>query len=129
MQPELQEVAKQWADAQSEPSYVWHFNRQLPGDDKGAFHTADIWYWFGTLDACWRPMTEKDYALSGQMVDYLCSFVRTGNPNASGAQPVWQPSKGEKPEVLLLGEQATAMGIAMPQPVGKNEPERKGESE
>lgn len=129
MLPELQEQAKVWADRQTENSYVWHFNRQLPGDDKGAFHTADIWYWFGTLDRCWRPMEEKDYQLSRQMVDYLCSFVRTGDPNHSGKQPIWRPSCADDPEVMLLGEQETAMGIPRPKREAENEPERKGESE
>ncbi len=127
MMPELQEVAKQWADGQEKPSFVWHFNRQLPGDDKGAFHTADIWYWFGTLDRCWRPMEEKDYELSRQMVDYLCSFVRTGDPNTGGKQPGWRASSKNDPAVMLLGEQETGMGI--PKLQRENVPQRKGESE
>lgn len=126
MMPQLQEIAKQWADAQEKPSFVWHFNRQLPGDDKGAFHTADIWYWFGTLHNCWRPMEEKDYALSRQMVEYLCNFVRCGDPNG-GSLPRWRPSKKDDPAVMLLGEQETAMGAARLQT--ENVPQRKGESE
>ncbi len=127
MMPQLQDEAKIWADGREMPSFVWHFNRQLPGDDKGAFHTADIWYWFGTLARCWRPMEEKDYALSRQMVDYLCSFVRTGDPNGSGAQPVWRASVADDPAVMLLGEQETGMGV--PELQRENVPQRKGESE
>ena len=53
-------------------------------------------------------MTEKDYDLSKQMVDYLCNFVRTGNPNRTGL-PVWiAADKGQK-KVLWLGEQDTHM--------------------
>ena len=129
MQPELHHMAKQWADNQPQSCYAWHFNRQLPGDDKGAFHTADIWYWFGTLDACWRPMEEWDYALSRQMADYLCSFVRTGDPNSSGKQPIWRPSDKDDPEVMLLGEQETGMGTPVPKPEAPEEPVREGESE
>ena len=126
MMPELQEVAKQYADAREKDSFVWYFNRQLPGDDKGAFHTADIWYWFGTMERCWRPMEEKDYALSRQMAEYLCNFARTGNPNGS-TLPMWRPSCPETPEVMLLGEQETGMGITNLQK--ENVPQRKGESE
>ena len=126
MMPELQEVAKQYADDREKDSFVWYFNRQLPGDDKGAFHTADIWYWFGTLDACWRPMEEKDYALSRQMVEYLCNFVRSGDPNG-GDLPRWRASKRDDPAVMLLGEQETAMGV--PDLQKENVPQRKGESE
>lgn len=126
MMPQLQDVAKQYADAQKKESYVWHFNRQLPGDNKGAFHTADIWYWFGTLDRCWRPMEEKDYTLSRQMVQYLCNFVRSGDPN-DGKLPQWRASQKEDPAVMLLGEQETGMGI--PKLQTENVPQRKGESE
>ena len=93
---------------------------------KGAFHSADLWCWFGTLDACWRPMEEKDYALSGQMAAYLCNFVRSGDPNGEDL-PRWRASKQEDPAVMLLGEQETGMGIAKLQK--ENVPQRKGESE
>lgn len=126
MMPELQEVAKQYADAQEKDSFVWYFNRKLPGDDKGAFHTADIWYWFGTMARCWRPMEEKDYTLSRQMVQYLCNFVRSGDPN-DGKLPQWRASQKEDPAVMLLGEQETGMGI--PKLQTENVPQRKGESE
>lgn len=129
MLPELQEVAKQWADTQDKPSFVWQFNRRLPGDDKGAWHSADLWYWFGSFHNCWRPMEEKDRQLSGQMVDYLCSFAQTGNPNSSGKQPLWRASSRQDPAVMLLGEQETGMGIPKTNEEGEHEPKRKGESE
>ena len=48
-------------------------------------------HWFGTLGSSWRPMEEKDYALSDQMTDYLTNFAKTGNPNA-GDLPEWSPA-------------------------------------
>jgi len=108
MPPILYSMARSWCAAQKQPSYTWYFDRQLPGDDNGAWHSSDLWYWFGTLDNCWRPMTEKDRALSEQMTDYLCRFVSTGDPNGGGA-PAWKPSgKGQK-AALCLGEQETRM--------------------
>mgnify|MGYP002236091704 FL=1 len=62
-------------------SYVYCFSRDLPGEDmsapkggfgdmKGAFHSSELWYMFGTLDKCWRPMEKADYELSERMVSY-----------------------------------------------------------
>ncbi len=71
-----------------QPVYLYKFCRPLPGDDAGAFHSAELWYEFGTLDACWRPMTQADYALSEEMQGYWINFMSTGNPNGAGL-PIW----------------------------------------
>ena len=81
----------------------------LPGDDCGAWHSSDLWYWFGTLENCWRPMEQKDYDLSSQMVDYLCNFVRTGDPNKAAKLPTWIASGKGQNRVLCLGEAPTHM--------------------
>ena len=109
MPPILLSMSRKWCAAQKKPSYTWYFDRQLPGDDHGAWHSADLWYWFGTLENCWRPMEEKDFALSRQMVDYLCNFVRTGNPNKIGQLPTWVASDDNQKKVLRLGEKQTRM--------------------
>ena len=104
--PMLHSLAKKWCAAQIIPSYTWLFDRRLPGDDRGAWHSSDLWYWFGTLGNSWRPMEEKDYSLSDRMTDYLTNFAKTGNPNGKGL-PVWNPTnKG----TLRLGEGETSMG-------------------
>lgn len=83
------------------PAYVYCFSRDLPGEDmpapeggfgdmKGAFHSSELWYMFGTLDQCWRPMEEADYELSERMVSYWTNFARTGDPNGDGL-PEWKP--------------------------------------
>lgn len=59
-------------------AYYCYFSRQLPGDDKGAFHSAELWYTLGSLNKCWRPMTEEDYSLSENLVDAICEFSSTG---------------------------------------------------
>ena len=106
MPPILYQMSRSWCAAQKQPGYLWYFDRQLPGDSHGAWHSSDLWYWFGTLDNCWRPMTEKDRALSDQMTDYLCNFVCTGDPNG-GSLPIWTPATEHR--ALRLGEQPTAM--------------------
>ncbi len=70
-------------------SYIYYFTRDLPGDKNGAFHSSELWYMFGTLKNCWRPMTEGDYALSKKMLDYWSNFMKKGDPNSEGL-PVWR---------------------------------------
>ena len=85
------------------PAYVYCFSRDLPGEDipddpksggfgnmKGAFHSSELWYVFGTLGNCWRPMEKEDYELSERMVSYWTNFAKTGNPNREDL-PVWEP--------------------------------------
>ena len=112
MPPIIYSMARDWCAAQEKPSYAWFFDRRLPGDDNGAWHSSDLWYWFGTLNNCWRPMEPKDYELSEQMVSYLCNFVETGNPNKGGELPTWVASDKRQKRVLRLGEKPTGMGKA-----------------
>lgn len=111
--PIVHRMAKSWcrlqADQGKPASYAWFFDRQLPGDDNGAWHSSDLWYWFGTLDHCWRPMTAKDRLLSEQMVQHLTNFAATGDPNGGGL-PVWEPIRKGQSKVLRLGEGTTHMG-------------------
>lgn len=83
------------------PAYVYCFSRDLPGEDmpspmggfgamKGAFHSSELWYVFGTLHKCWRPMEKADYELSERMVTYWTNFAKTGNPNSEGVLK-WKP--------------------------------------
>ena len=78
----------------------------LPGDKHGAWHSADLWYWFGTLANGWRPFEGVDQDLSDRMVRYLCNFAKKGNPNGGG-NPEWVAC-GERG--MLLGNQKPHMG-------------------
>ena len=61
----------------------------------GAYHTADVPYWFGTFDAfnLFRPARswqEYDRQLSKAMLDSLIAFARTGSPDTAGLKwPAW----------------------------------------
>ena len=107
--PILQSMTKKWISAREKPSYTWFFDRMLPGDDNGAWHSSDLWCWFGTLENCWRPMEDKDRELSDQMIDYLCNFAKTGDPNKAAQLPTWIESDKGQSRVLCLGEKPTHM--------------------
>ena len=111
--PIVHRMAKGWCRLQADQgrpaAYAWFFDRRLPGDGSGAWHSSDLWYWFGTLDHCWRPMTAKDRLLSEQMVQYLTNFARTGDPNGGGL-PRWEAVRKGQSRVLRLGEGETRMG-------------------
>ena len=98
--PGLAADALAWCAKQPVDSYAYCFARQLPGDDRGAFHSADLWYWFGSLENCWRPFTEEDYALSDAMVTYLMNFARTGDPNGED-MPVWASAQSSGQAIWL----------------------------
>ena len=108
MPPILLSMARNWCSARPKPSYCWYFDRQLPGDDNGAWHSADLWYWFGTLANCWRPMGEKDRELSHEMAVRLCAFAKSGSPNETGFANWEKAAAGEK-RVFFLGEGASRM--------------------
>ena len=48
-----------WADLLeshgNQTPYVYCFTRQMPGDNAGAYHSAELWYQFETLNRNWRP--------------------------------------------------------------------------
>jgi para-nitrobenzyl esterase len=104
-----------WARAQTatgkSPVYAYLFSRihpYTPGvtfsdhDPKtvGAYHSGDIPYWLGTLDAFslfreTRNWTAEDRALSDFMSSAVVAFASTGNPNPGGGHdwPAYQPKQ------------------------------------
>jgi len=106
-----------WAMAETRPErgrkpmHVYHFNRQMPGDDAGAFHSSELWYVFGTLDRCWRSLVPgfvpEDYQLSRRMTDYWTNFAKTGDPNGPTV-PEWPVFTSEQPAAMVFNERETA---------------------
>lgn len=73
------------------PVYSYMFARLLPGDSAGAFHSAELWYMFGTLDRCWRPFTEGDRELSREMLTAWTNFCKYGDPQGEDKSVSWLP--------------------------------------
>lgn len=85
----------------SNAAYVYFFERRLPGDERGAFHSAELWYVFGSLEYCWRPLTEADRALSDEMIAYWSNFMKSGDPNGQGLE-AWNPCTREDAFVKIF---------------------------
>lgn len=102
MPPFMYSMSKKWCENQKKDSYTWYFDRILPGEELGAWHSSDLWYWFDTLDNGWRPWTDKDRRLASLMSDYLVNFVKGGNPNGEGL-PTWESAQSCK-GAMFLGE-------------------------
>lgn len=77
-------------DPERKPCYVYEFRRELPGDEAGAFHSAELWYLFGTLARSWRPFDKHDYELSEKMLELWTSFMKTGNPTTEKGEQAWK---------------------------------------
>ena len=92
--------------ALKKPAYAYMFQRQLPGDSSGAFHSADLWYIFHAQKHSWRPFTEGDKALSVQLTDYWTNFATFGDPNGKDGG-AWGPYSVEHPEFMLFDADET----------------------
>lgn len=74
--------------AKSSPADCWQyiFSKEPPGGGrKGAWHSADLWYVFGTLSRSHRPFGDDDRELSRRMTDAVCAFARDGVPRTDDA--------------------------------------------
>ena len=89
----LQGLAKKWGKYAKKHNknkcYIYNFTRRLPGDNKGAWHSADLLYAFSTLDFNWRPFEEIDYTISEKLSNSICAFVKNLDPNCESI-PAWE---------------------------------------
>ncbi len=84
-----------------QPAYRYLFARKLPGTHDGAFHSAELWFMFHTLNRSWRPMTKADYQLADEMMDRWTNFAKYGNPNKPGRVD-WYPFTLGNPYVMTF---------------------------
>ena len=85
------------------PMYTYKFMPDIPGyDHPGDFHSCDLWFFFETIQKCWRPYNGHHYELARKMCDYWCNFMKTGDPNGTGYDektlPEWKRVTAGDPE-------------------------------
>ena len=90
--------------------YCYCFDPSIPGEDNpGTFHSVDLWFWFESIQKCWRPFKGKHFDLAREMCNYFANFVKTGDPNgldADGTEmPKWEAYDPDKENILRLKEQ------------------------
>lgn len=100
------------ATQSNQPAYAYMFQRQLPGDSSGAFHSSDLWYVFHSMKHSWRPFTSGDKELSNQMVDYWTNFAKYGNPNGKSGE-VWKAYTTSSPQFLVMDADDTKAQLMM----------------
>ena len=95
----------------SSPMYIYKFAPSVPGkDNPGAFHSCDLWFFFETIQKCWRPYSGAHYALARKMCDYWTNFIKTGDPNGNGYDektlPLWRKcsSQNINDDVMVFTE-------------------------
>jgi para-nitrobenzyl esterase len=112
-------MARNWALHQARvshaPVYIYNmvhvqpFNSAVEMTDHperiGAYHTSDVPYWLGTMDALTmlRPTRlwgEADHALAEAMMESLVTFAGTGNP--ATARIPWKPWAAGAEQLVLL---------------------------
>ena len=100
-------LARRLADF-NEDTYLYFFDSDMPGDEHGAFHSAELWFVFETLQLCWRPFEGRHYELARKVCNYWTNFVKNGNPNGldhdAAAMPVWRPYTQAEPFVMHLSD-------------------------
>ena len=89
--------------------YAYEFDPEIPGDDAGAFHSADLWFTFETLMKCWRPFDGHHFDLARKMCNYWTNFAKNGDPNGPDANgtpmPIWTPYSEKSPFVMLFHDE------------------------
>ena len=69
-------------DKTAAPGFYYSFEVDIPGeDDPGTFHSVDLWFFFETLAACWRPFVGNHFDIARKMTNYITNFIKNGNPN------------------------------------------------
>ena len=96
------------------PAYTYYFDHAIPWPDHpefGAFHSAEIPYWFRNLDMLDRPWTTADRELSNEMSGYWVHFIETGTPDKRGLPP-WPAFNPQSKTTMELGAKTGPLPVA-----------------
>lgn len=90
-------LAKARALNSKKATYIYQFSHTMPGENSamyGAFHTADVPYFFNHFSSSRKSYwTQTDYDLGDKMSSYLVNFAKTGNPNGENLE-TWNAYDG-----------------------------------
>ncbi|HZY63962.1 MAG TPA: carboxylesterase family protein [Edaphobacter sp.] len=106
--------ALQRAKTAKTAAYTYYFNHAIPWPDHpefGAFHSAEIPYWFRNLDALDRPFTKVDRDLSLTMSAYWLHFIQSGTPDGKGL-PDWPAFHPQSRTTMELGVTSHPIAVA-----------------
>jgi para-nitrobenzyl esterase len=82
--------------------------------ETGAYHTADIPFWFGTQEAFnkfrqGRAWTDYDRTLSAQMTESLIAFANSGNPATAAVK--WMPWTPKSEMKIEFGDKVSMVPV------------------
>ena len=112
----LENLAAERAQRAKTDLYLYYFERGIPWPERpefGAFHTAEVPYFFDNLALLDRPWEPLDWRLADAMSSYWAHFAAGGNPNGEGL-PRWPASDGGRVEFMRLGERMASGPVAEP---------------
>jgi para-nitrobenzyl esterase len=97
--------AQRRAATSGQPVFTYLFDHPYPatpdGKSHGAFHTSELPYVMGVLNAAGRTFTAQDRAMSAALQEHWLAFIRTGNPSLPGRE--W-PQNGAASAIMGLGD-------------------------
>ncbi len=110
----IEQLAAERAQTAKTDLYLYYFERGIPWPERpefGAFHTAEVPYFFNNLEMLDRPWESLDRRLADTMSSYWVHFATHGNPN--GAElPEWPACNGQDVLFMCLGERIAPDAMA-----------------
>ena len=109
----MERLAAAHAGSSGEEVYLYYFERAIPWPERpefGAFHTAEVPYFFGTLDHLDRPLTEVDKLISDMMSAYWVNFATSGSSNGADI-PLWPSFREGEVQFLKFGSKVEPITI------------------
>lgn len=100
--------ADERARAGSQDTWVYQLDRESPIDpDRGAAHTDDLPYVFGTLDApgSYSGTGARARQISAAMIDAFAGLARDGRPGLG----CWKPYEIPERATLMIGEESISV--------------------